>query len=114
MNASSDLTAARVYVAGHRGLAGSAIYRGLEAAGVETIITRTHAELDLTEPERVRKLFQDEQPEVVFLCAAKVGGIAANNAYPADFIHSNLVIQTNVLEEARLAGVRRLVALIDR
>lgn len=106
-----DLARSRVYVAGHRGLAGSAIHRALTAAGVTDIITRTHDELDLTRPDGVRKLFQETRPEVVFLCAARVGGIAANNAYPADFIFSNLSIQTNVLESARAAGVRRLVFL---
>ena len=104
-----DLAQSRVYVAGHRGLAGSAIHRALTAAGVTDIITRTHDELDLTRPDGVRKLFQETRPEVVFLCAARVGGIAANNAYPADFIYSNLSIQTNVLESARATGVRRLV-----
>lgn len=111
MNTPSELGHARVYVAGHRGLAGSAIHRALEAAGVAGIITRTHEELELTQAGAVRELFREEKPEVVFLCAAKVGGIAANDAYPADFVFSNLAIQTNVIEEARAAGVRRLVFL---
>lgn len=111
MSPTSELGHARVYVAGHRGLAGSAIHRALEAAGVAGVITRTHEELELTQAGAVRELFREEKPEVVFLCAAKVGGIAANDAYPADFVFSNLAIQTNVIEEARAAGVRRLVFL---
>ena len=80
----------RIYVAGHRGLVGSAIVRNLEANGFTNIITRTHAELDLTNQADVRKFFEEENPEYVFLAAAKVGGIHANNTYPADFIYDNL------------------------
>ena len=82
----------RIYVAGHRGLVGSAIVRNLEANGFTNIITRTHVELDLTNQDDVRKFFEEERPEYVFLAAAKVGGIHANNTYPADFIYDNLGI----------------------
>src|SRR2546428_10831122 len=101
----------RIYVAGHRGLAGSALVRGLQARGYRNLVTRTHAELDLIEQRAVREFFQRERPEVVFLAAAKVGGIVANNSYPADFIFQNLAIQTNVLQEAWKAGVRDLLFL---
>lgn len=111
MRIDDSFSSARVYVAGHRGLAGSAIHRALQSAGVGDIVTRTHAELDLTRTEPVRQFFRQARPEVVFLCAARVGGIAANNNYPGEFILSNLAIQTNVIEEARAAGVRRLVFL---
>ena len=111
MSTGSDLRSARIYVAGHRGLAGSAIFRVLEAAGCANLITRTHEELDLTQADGVRELFRETKPEVVFLCAAKVGGIAANDACPADFILANLAIQTNVIAQAHASGVRRLVFL---
>ena len=101
----------RIYVAGHRGLAGSALVRGLLARGYRNVVTRAHAELDLVEQRAVREFFQHERPEVVFLAAAKVGGIVANNTYPADFIFQNLAIQTNVLQEAWKAGVRELLFL---
>ena len=87
----------RIYVAGHRGLAGSALVRQLQARGYRNLVTRTHAELDLIEQRAVREFFQRERPEVVFVAAAKVGGIAANESYPADFIFQNLAIQTNAL-----------------
>jgi len=96
----------RIYVAGHGGLAGSALVRGLQARGYRSLVTRTHAELDLIDQRAVREFFQRERPEVVFVAAAKVGGIAANESYPADFIFQNLAIQTNVLQEAWKAGVR--------
>jgi GDP-L-fucose synthase len=102
---------ARIYVAGHRGLAGSALVRQLQANGYRNLITRTHAELDLIEQRAVREFFQRERPEVVFLAAAKVGGIVANDSYPADFVFQNLAIQTNVLHEAWKAGVRDLLFL---
>ena len=102
---------AKVYVAGHRGLVGSAIMRRLEADGHENILTRTHAELDLTDQRAVSEFFERERPEYVFLAAAKVGGIQANNAYPAEFIHLNLAIQTNVIHESWRTGVRRLLFL---
>lgn len=102
---------AKIYVAGHRGLVGSAIMRRLAAGGYDNIVTRTHAELDLTNQAAVRDFFQQERPEYVFLAAAKVGGILANNTYPAEFVHQNLAIQTNVIHESWRAGVKRLLFL---
>ncbi len=102
---------AKIYVAGHRGLVGSAIMRRLAAGGYTNIVTRTHAELDLTNQAAVREFFQEERPEYVFLAAAKVGGILANNTYPAEFIYQNLAIQTNVIHESWRAGVKRLLFL---
>ncbi|NIP48000.1 MAG: NAD-dependent epimerase/dehydratase family protein [Gammaproteobacteria bacterium] len=102
---------ARIYVAGHRGLVGSAVMRALEGQGCRTLLTRTHAELELTDAHAVAQFFAAEHPEIVVLCAAKVGGIAANNAFPAEFIHENLAIQSNVIHNAWRAGVRRLVFL---
>ena len=102
---------ARIYVAGHRGLVGSAIVRNLQRAGYSNLILRTHAEVDLTDERAVRQLFEQERPEYVFLAAAKVGGIVANNSFPAEFIRDNLAIQTNVIHAARLAGVNRLLFL---
>ena len=90
---------AKIYVAGHRGLVGSALMRQLEAQGYSNIVTCTHAELDLTNQQSVADFFQTEKPEYVFLAAAKVGGIHANNTYPAEFIHQNLVIQTTVIHQ---------------
>lgn len=101
----------RVYVAGHRGLVGSAIVRNLEAKGFTNIITRTHAELDLTNQADVRRFFEEEKPEYVFLAAAKVGGIHANNTYPADFIYDNLMIQNNVIKAAHDFGITKLLFL---
>ena len=101
----------RIYVAGHRGLVGSALMRRLEQDGYSNPVTRTHAELDLTNQAAVRQFFMQERPEYVFLAAAKVGGIHANNTYPADFIYQNLVIQTNIIHSAYLAGVKRLLFL---
>lgn len=101
----------KIYVAGHRGLVGSAIARCLSAAGYANLVTRTHAELELMDQLAVRKFFDKEQPEYVFLAAAKVGGILANDTCPADFIYQNLAIQNNVIEESRRAGVRRLLFL---
>ena len=102
---------AKIYVAGHRGLAGSALVRRLRAKGYANIVERTHAELDLTDAARTRAFFEQEKPEVVFLAAARVGGILANNTYPADFIRDNLAIQTNVIDAAWRAGVQRLLFL---
>ena len=102
---------ARIYVAGHRGLAGSAILRRLEVAGYRNVLTRTHAELDLTDHGSVGKFFEAEMPEYVFLAAAKVGGIVANETWPAEFIQQNIAIQTNVIHEAWKSGVRRLLFL---
>ena len=101
----------RIYVAGHRGLVGSALVRCLERKGYENIVTRTHSELDLMDQQAVREFFRSERPEYVFLAAAKVGGILANNTYPAEFIHNNLVIQDNVINESWRSGVRRLMFL---
>lgn len=100
----------RVFVAGHRGMVGSAILRRLLAAGMETV-TRTHAELDLTNQAAVREFFREERPDAVILAAAKVGGIHANNAYPADFIYQNLMIEANVIHESFAAGIHRLLFL---
>jgi GDP-L-fucose synthase len=107
----SRLARSRVYVAGHRGLAGSAIVRRLEREGCAKIAARTHAELDLTDQAAVVRFFEEERPEYVFLAAAKVGGILANATRPAEFIHDNLVIQTNVIQAARDFGVKRLLFL---
>lgn len=101
----------KIYVAGHRGLVGSAIVRNLHGKGYENLIVRTHAELDLTAAAATQEFFQQEKPEYVFLAAAKVGGILANNNYPADFIRENLAIQTNVIHQAYEAGVKRLLFL---
>ena len=102
---------AKIYVAGHRGLVGSAIVRNLEEKGYTNIIYRTHKELDLTNQEEVRAFFEQERPEYVFLAAAKVGGIHANNTYPADFIYDNLMIQNNVIKAAHDFKVKKLLFL---
>lgn len=101
----------RVYVAGHRGLAGSAILRRLQKAGYSRLITRGHAELDLRDQAAVERFFAREHPEYVFLAAARVGGIHANDVYPADFIRDNLLIQTHVIDAARRHRVRKLLFL---
>jgi GDP-L-fucose synthase len=101
----------KIYVAGHRGLAGSAIVRRLRAKGYSNIVTRTHAELDLVDQRAVREFLGRERPEAVFLAAGKVGGILANNSFPADFIFQNLAIESNVIDAAYRAGVQRLVFL---
>ena len=101
----------RIYIAGHTGLVGSALYRKLEADGYTNLITRTHAELDLERQADVEGFFKKEKPEYVFLAAAKVGGIWANNTYPAEFIYNNLVIQTNVIHSAWKVGANRLLFL---
>lgn len=102
---------AKIYVAGHRGLAGSSIVRCLRAAGYDNILQRTHAELDLTDQATVEAFFETERPEYVFLAAAKVGGIHANNSYPAEFIRDNLAIQTNVIHSAWRNDARKLLFL---
>src|SRR5690349_4146901 len=102
---------ARIYVAGHRGLVGSAIVRALGRAGFERIITKTKAELDLTDCSAVNAFFESARPDVVFLAAAKVGGILANDTYPADFIRENLLIQTHAIDAAYRAKVKKLVFL---
>ena len=101
----------RIFVAGHRGLVGSAIVRGLEAAGYSNLLLRTRAELDLSNQRAVAEFFETERPEFVFLAAAKVGGILANDTYPADFIRENLVMETNLIEASRQADVKRLIFL---
>jgi GDP-L-fucose synthase len=101
----------RIYVAGHRGLVGSAIERRLRGAGFTNVITRTHAELDLTDADKVAAFLQAERPEYVFLAAAKVGGILANNELPAEFIFQNLAIETNVIHGCWRADVKRLLFL---
>lgn len=102
---------AKIYVAGHRGLAGSAIMRRLAAGGYRDVVTRTHAELDLTNQLAVRQFFATEHPEYVFLAAARVGGIHANNTYPAEFIYQNLMIQANVIQAAHENKVKKLLFL---
>ncbi|WP_420429686.1 GDP-L-fucose synthase [Algiphilus sp.] len=102
---------ARVFVAGHRGLVGSAICRKLEADGYSDVLTQSRSETDLTDPAEVRQFFAQAQPEYVFLAAAKVGGIHANNSAPADFLRDNLQIQLNVIDAAYRAGVKKLVFL---
>lgn len=101
----------RIFIAGHRGLVGSAIRRGLERMGYTNLLLKTRAELDLMNPPAVAHFFAEYLPEYVFLAAAKVGGILANNTYPADFIRDNLEIQTNVIDAAYQSGVKRLLFL---
>ena len=101
----------KVYVAGHRGMVGSAVMRALERRGYGNVVTRTHAELDLAEQAQVRAFFEAQRPARVILAAAKVGGIHANDTYPADFIYQNLMIEANVVHEAWRAGVRELLFL---
>ena len=107
------MTNQKIYVAGHRGMVGSAIYRQLLSQGVAAnqIITRTHAELDLTNQSTVRRFFEVEKPTQVYMAAAKVGGIHANNTYPADFIYDNLAVQVNVIDAAFQNGVQKLLFL---
>ena len=102
---------AKIYIAGHRGLVGSALLANLQAHGYRNLITRTHAELDLTDKHATDALFAQEKPDYVFLAAAKVGGIYANNAYPADFIRSNLAIQTHIIHAAYANNATRLLFL---
>lgn len=101
----------KIYVAGHRGLVGSAIVKNLEAKGYNNIVFRTHQELDLCDQEAVRSFFETEKPEYVILAAAKVGGIVANNTYRADFIYENLQIQNNMIHQSYLSGVKKLLFL---
>lgn len=102
---------AKIYVAGHRGLVGSAIVRNLQAAGYTNLLLRTHAELDLTNQVATAAFFETEKPDYVFLAAAKVGGIVANNTYPAEFIRDNLLIQSNIIHAAYVNQVKRLLFL---
>lgn len=101
----------KIYVAGHRGLVGSAIVKNLQEKGYKNIVERTHSELDLINQNSVNKFFEEEKPEYVFLAAAKVGGIHANNVYPADFIYDNLMIQNNVIKAAHDNKVKKLLFL---
>jgi GDP-L-fucose synthase len=102
---------AKIYVAGHRGLVGSAIVRKLRQEGFSNLLTATSKELDLREQAATRDFFAQQHPDYVFLAAARVGGILANNSYPADFIYQNLMIEANVIESARLSGVSKLLCL---
>jgi len=101
----------KIYIAGHRGLVGSAIVRNLAQRGISKLITRTHKELDLTNQSAVNAFFEEEKPEYVILAAAKVGGIHANNTYPADFIYENLMIEANIIHSAYKNNVKRLLFL---
>jgi GDP-L-fucose synthase len=101
----------KIYVAGHRGMVGSAIVRNLKAKGCTNIVTRTHAELDLTNQTAVKEFFEREKPDQVYLAAAKVGGIHANNTFPAEFIYDNLMVQNNVIHQAFVHGVKKLLFL---
>ncbi|QWD47617.1 GDP-L-fucose synthase [Polynucleobacter paneuropaeus] len=101
----------KIYVAGHRGMVGSAIVRVLKAQGCSNIITRTHAELDLTNQAAVKQFFEQEKPAQVYLAAAKVGGIHANNTYPAQFIYDNLMMEANVIHQAFEVGVKKILFL---
>jgi GDP-L-fucose synthase len=101
----------KIYVAGHRGLVGAAIVRRLRQEGYDNLVTRTSRELDLREQGAVREFFERERPEYVFLAAARVGGILANDTWPADFLYQNLMIEANVIESARLSGVAKLLFL---
>src|SRR5450830_1526963 len=102
---------AKIYVAGHRGLVGSAIIKNLQSKGYTNLLTRTHAEPDLTDQKATESFFEQEKPEHVFLAAARVGGIMANNTYPAEFIRDNLAIQTNIIHAAYKNNVNRLLFL---
>src|SRR5687768_7609932 len=97
----------KIYIAGHRGMVGSALHRTLEKAGFTNLITRFSAELDLRDQAAVRAFFEKEKPEYVFLAAARVGGIVANNTYRAEFLHDNLCIQNNIIHQSYLNGVRK-------
>jgi GDP-L-fucose synthase len=101
----------KIYVAGHRGMVGSAIVRNLQSKGFNNILTRTHTELDLTNQAQVESFFAQEKPDQVYLAAAKVGGIYANNTYPAEFIYQNLMMQNNVIHQAFVSGVKKLLFL---
>ncbi len=101
----------KIYIAGHRGLVGSAILRNLKAKGYTNLIFKTHAELDLVNQTKVAEFFAKEKPEYVFLAAAKVGGIYANNTYRADFIYENLQVQNNIIHQSYVTGVKKLLFL---
>jgi GDP-L-fucose synthase len=106
-----EKTKKRIYVAGHRGMVGSAIVRALNKRGYTNIVTRTHAELDLTDQAKVRDFFASEKIDEVYMAAARVGGIHANNTYPAEFIYQNLMVQSNVIHQAWSAGIQKLLFL---
>jgi GDP-L-fucose synthase len=101
----------KIYLAGHRGMVGAAILRQLQAAGHDNVVTRTHAELDLTDQAAVREFLQSEKPDQIILAAAKVGGIHANNEYPAEFIYQNLMMEANIIHQAWAAGCQELLFL---
>jgi GDP-L-fucose synthase len=101
----------KIYVAGHRGLVGSALTRRLRAEGFNNILTHTHAELDLVRQDRVETFFEKEKPDYVFLAAAKVGGIWGNNTYPAEFIYENIIIQSNIIHASYVNKVKKLLFL---
>ena len=101
----------KIYVAGHQGMVGSAIVRKLKSLGYNNILTRSHDELDLKNQSQVQKFFEAEKPDQVYLCAAKVGGVHANNTFPADFIYDNLMIESNVIHNAWKAGAKKLLFL---
>jgi GDP-L-fucose synthase len=101
----------KIYVAGHRGMVGSAIIRCLQAQGFNNIVTKTHSELDLTRQADVETFLQDEKPDYLYIAAAKVGGIHANNTYRAEFIYQNLMMESNLIHGAYLAGIQDLLFL---
>src|ERR1700757_1021874 len=101
----------KIYIAGHRGLVGSAIYRLLQEKGFTNIVTRTSSELDLRKQDLVREFFESEKPQYVFMAAAKVGGIWANKEYPAEFIYDNITLQNNIINESYRNGVTKLLFL---
>ena len=101
----------KIFVAGHRGMVGSAIVRNLQAKGYPNIVTRTHSQLDLANQAQVAAFFEGEKPDQVYLAAAKVGGIHANNTYPAEFIYQNLMIEANVIHQSFICGVKKLLFL---
>ena len=105
------MTKRRIWVAGHKGMVGSAITRKLQSEGFDNLLLRSRAELDLRDQAAVDRFFATEQPEFVFLAAAKVGGIMANATYPAEFLHDNIAIQNNLIHAAWKRGVRKLVFL---
>jgi GDP-L-fucose synthase len=101
----------KIYVAGHRGMVGSAIFRALQQKGYLNLVTATSSELDLRDTQAVNRFFEKHEPEYVFLAAAKVGGIHANNTYPAEFLYENLMIEANVIHASHVAGVQKLLFL---
>ena len=101
----------KIFIAGHRGMVGSAVLKKLKSSGYVNVITRTRAQLDLLDSQRVRHFFCREKPEIVILCAAKVGGILSNNTYRGDFIYENLMISSNIIKSSQLTGVKKLINL---